>query len=60
MSLITPARAAIRSLSLQMDDVELLYAALSPLRLLPAIPQLAPIRAWGGRFAVAVPRLEVW
>lgn len=32
-----------RDLPLQVDDVELLYAALSPLRLLPPIPQLAPI-----------------
>jgi hypothetical protein len=32
---------------LQVDDVELLYAALTPLRLLPAIPQLAPLRAVG-------------
>jgi hypothetical protein len=36
-----------RDLPLQVDDVELLYAALGPLRLLPAIPQLAPIRAVG-------------
>jgi len=36
---------------LQVDDVELLYAALSPLRLLPAIPQLAPVRALGGLLA---------
>jgi hypothetical protein len=36
-----------RDLPLQLDDVELLYAALGPLRLLPAIPQLAPIRAVG-------------
>jgi len=28
---------------LQVDDVEILYAALSPLRLLPPVPQLAPI-----------------
>lgn len=32
-----------RDLPLQLDDVELLYAALSPLRLLPPVPQLAPI-----------------
>lgn len=32
---------------LQVDDVELLYAALSPLRLLPAIPQLAPLIGLG-------------
>lgn len=36
---------------LQVDDVELLYAALSPLRLLPAIPQLAPLRQLGGLLA---------
>lgn len=36
---------------LQVDDVELLYAALSPLRLLPALPQLAPLRALGGLLA---------
>lgn len=36
---------------LQVDDVELLFAALSPLRLLPAIPQLAPVRALGGLMA---------
>jgi hypothetical protein len=32
---------------LQMDDVELLYAALSPLRLLPPVPQLAPLIGLG-------------
>jgi hypothetical protein len=32
-----------RGLPLQLDDVEILYAALSPLRLLPPVPQLAPI-----------------
>jgi hypothetical protein len=32
-----------RDLPLQIDDVEILYAALSPLRLLPPVPQLAPI-----------------
>jgi len=32
---------------LQMDDVEILYAALSPLRLLPPIPQLAPLIGLG-------------
>jgi hypothetical protein len=32
---------------LQVDDVELLYAALSPLRLLPPIPQLAPVIGLG-------------
>lgn len=36
---------------LQVDDVELLYAALSPLRLLPAIPQLAPLRGLGSLLA---------
>ncbi|HLF57288.1 MAG TPA: DUF1302 domain-containing protein [Thermoanaerobaculia bacterium] len=36
---------------LQVDDVELLYAALTPLRLLPPIPQLAPVRALGGLLA---------
>ena len=36
---------------LQMDDVELLYAALTPLRLLPAIPQLAPLRGLGNLLA---------
>jgi hypothetical protein len=36
---------------LQMDDVEILYAALSPLRLLPAIPQLAPLRGLGSLLA---------
>jgi hypothetical protein len=36
---------------LQVDDVELLYAALSPLRLLPAIPQLAPIIGLGNLLA---------
>jgi hypothetical protein len=36
---------------LQVDDVELIYAMLSPLRLLPAIPQLAPIRAVGSLLA---------
>ena len=32
---------------LQVDDVELLYAALTPLRLLPAAPQLAPLIGLG-------------
>jgi hypothetical protein len=32
---------------LQADDVELLYAALSPLRLLPPLPQLAPLIGLG-------------
>jgi len=36
---------------LQVDDVELLYAALSPLRLLPAIPQLAPVIGLGNLLA---------
>ncbi len=36
-----------RDLPLQVDDVELLYAALSPLRLLPPVPQLAPLIGLG-------------
>jgi hypothetical protein len=32
---------------LQMDDVEILYAALTPLRLLPPVPQLAPLIGLG-------------
>jgi hypothetical protein len=32
---------------LQVDDVELLYAALTPLRLLPPLPQLAPLIGLG-------------
>jgi hypothetical protein len=36
---------------LQIDDVEILYAALTPLRLLPAVPQLAPLRQLGGLLA---------
>jgi hypothetical protein len=36
---------------LQVDDVELLYAALSPLRLLPPLPQLAPIIGVGNLLA---------
>ena len=36
---------------LQVDDVELLYAALTPLRLLPAVPQLAPLRNLGNLLA---------
>jgi len=36
---------------LQVDDVELLYAALSPLRLLPPVPQLAPLIQLGGLLA---------
>ncbi len=36
---------------LQLDDVELLFATLSPLRLLPPIPQLAPIIGAGQLFA---------
>jgi hypothetical protein len=40
-----------RDVPLQVDDVELLYAALTPLRLLPAVPQLAPLRAVGNLLA---------
>ena len=36
---------------LQVDDVELLYAALSPLRLLPPVPALAPLVAVGNLLA---------
>lgn len=36
-----------RDLPLQVDDVELLYAALTPLRLLPRVPQLAPLIGLG-------------
>jgi len=36
-----------RDLPLQADDVELLFAALSPLRLLPPVPQLAPLVGLG-------------
>ena len=36
---------------LQVDDVELLFAALTPLRLLPAIPQLAPVIGLGNLLA---------
>ncbi len=36
---------------LQVDDVELLYAALTPLRLLPPIPQLAPLIGLGNLLA---------
>ena len=36
---------------LQVDDVELLYAALTPLRLLPPVPQLAPLRGLGNLLA---------
>lgn len=36
---------------LQVDDVELLYAALTPLRLLPNVPQLAPLRGLGALLA---------
>jgi hypothetical protein len=32
---------------LQLDDVEILYAALSPLRLLPPVPQLVPLIGLG-------------
>jgi hypothetical protein len=40
-----------RDLPLQIDDVEILYAALSPLRLLPPVPQLAPIIGVGNLLA---------
>jgi hypothetical protein len=40
-----------RDVPLQVDDVELLYAALSPLRLLPAVPQLAPLIGLGNLLA---------
>ncbi len=40
-----------RDVPLQMDDVELLYAALTPLRLLPALPPLAPVIAVGNLMA---------
>ena len=40
-----------KDVPLQIDDVEILYAALTPLRLLPAIPQLAPLRQLGGLLA---------
>lgn len=40
-----------RDVPLQVDDVELLYAALSPLRLLPPVPQLAPLIGLGGLLA---------
>jgi hypothetical protein len=40
-----------RDVPLQMDDVELLYAALTPLRLLPNVPQLAPLRGLGNLLA---------
>lgn len=40
-----------KDVPLQIDDVEILYAALTPLRLLPAAPQLAPLRALGGLLA---------
>ena len=36
-----------RDVPLQLDDVEILYAALSPLRLLPPVPQLAPLIGLG-------------
>ena len=36
---------------LQVDDVELLYAALTPLRLLPPLPQLAPLIGLGNLLA---------
>ncbi len=40
-----------RDIPLQMDDVELLYAALTPLRLLPPVPQLAPLIGLGNLLA---------
>lgn len=40
-----------RDVPLQVDDVELLYAALTPLRLLPGIPQLAPLIGLGNLLA---------
>ncbi|HMM36942.1 MAG TPA: DUF1302 family protein, partial [Thermoanaerobaculia bacterium] len=40
-----------KDVPLQVDDVEILYAALTPLRLLPAVPQLAPLRQLGGLLA---------
>ena len=36
-----------RDVPLQLDDVEILYAALTPLRLLPPVPQLAPLIGLG-------------
>jgi hypothetical protein len=36
-----------RDVPLQIDDVEILYAALGPLRLLPPVPQLAPLIGLG-------------
>jgi len=40
-----------RDVPLQVDDVELLYAALTPLRLLPGVPQLAPLIGLGNLLA---------
>jgi hypothetical protein len=40
-----------RDVPLQMDDVEILYAALTPLRLLPPVPQLAPLIGLGSLLA---------
>jgi hypothetical protein len=40
-----------KDVPLQIDDVEILFAALTPLRLLPDIPQLAPLRGLGGLLA---------
>jgi hypothetical protein len=40
-----------KDVPLQIDDVEILYAALTPLRLLPALPQLAPLRGLGALLA---------
>lgn len=40
-----------RDVPLQLDDVEILYAALTPLRLLPPVPQLAPLRGLGSFLA---------
>lgn len=40
-----------RDAPLQVDDVEILYAALTPLRLLPAVPQLAPLVGLGSLLA---------
>ncbi len=40
-----------KDVPLQIDDVEILYAALTPLRLLPPVPQLAPLIQLGGLLA---------
>ncbi len=40
-----------KDVPLQVDDVELLLAALSPLRLLPPVPQLAPVIGLGNLLA---------